>query len=259
MANELSIHDAAGKTTVYFVVRLGGSFALAGGGGVEAYNASHWANYAVAAAEIGATGIYQASMPAGLSAGNYAVEAYDRLGGSPSAGDTWLGAGSLAWSGTAEIRLVNAGGKQAATLDWSADVTNKPTIGTSTFDPSSQTVKATDGSGAALATAAGQTSIASAAAAIKLKTDNLPASPAATGDVPTASLIANAVLSHNVSSVEAAAGRTSLTTLVLAATNKANTEDHAGFLTVYRTGGITEHARIPISINPTAAPIEGVG
>ena len=155
MANELSIHYVTGKTTVYFVVRLGGNFALAGGGGLEAYNASHWTNYAIAAAEIGATGIYQASMPVGLSAGNYAVEAYERLGGSPSPGDTWLGAGVLAWSGSAEIRPVDA----------------------------------------------------SDAAAIKLKTDNLPAQPAATGDVPTANAIADAVLSRNVSGVEAAAGR----------------------------------------------------
>jgi hypothetical protein len=207
MANELSIHYVAGKTTVYFVLRQGGNFALAGGGGLEAYNASHWTNYAISAAEIGATGIYQASMPVGLAAGNYAVEACERLGASPSPGDTWLGAGALAWNGTAEIRP--------------ADVSD--------------------------------------AAAIRLKTDNLPAQPAATGDVPTVNAIADAVLSRNVSGVEAAAGRTSLTTLVLAATNKANTEDHPGFLTVYRTDGVTEHTRIPISISPTAAPIEGVG
>ena len=112
---------------------------------------------------------------------------------------------------------------------------------------------------AAIGTPAGGHTVASDVAAVKAKTDNLPAAPAAADDVPTATQVADAVLARNVSNVEAASGRTSLTTLVLAATNKANTEDHAGFLTIYRTDGITEHARIPISIDPTAAPIEGVG
>jgi hypothetical protein len=76
---------------------------------------------------------------------------------------------------------------------------------------------------------------------------------------PTAEEIADAVLSRDVSHAEAASGRTCLATLVLAAVNKANTEDNAGYLTVYRTDGLTEHTRIPISASPGAAPIEGIG
>ena len=187
MANELSIHYVTGKTTVYFVVRLGGNFALAGGGGLEAYNASHWTNYAIAAAEIGATGIYQASMPVGLSAGNYAVEAYERLGGSPSPGDTWLGAGVLAWSGSAEIRPVDV----------------------------------------------------SDAAAIKLKTDNLPAQPAATGDVPTANAIADAVLCATCPAWKPPPGDVPDNPRV-GGREQGESADHAGFLTVYRTDGVTD-------------------
>jgi hypothetical protein len=78
-------------------------------------------------------------------------------------------------------------------------------------------------------------------------------------NVPTADAIADAVLSRGVANVEDSAPQASLTTLVLAAVNKANTADNAGYLTVYRTDGVTEHARIPIAIDPTAAPIEGLG
>jgi hypothetical protein len=77
--------------------------------------------------------------------------------------------------------------------------------------------------------------------------------------VPTADEIADAVLARSVSNVENTAPQASLTTLVLAAVNKANTEDNAGYLTVYRTDGATEHVRIPISVDPTAVPIDGVG
>lgn len=294
MSNELSIHHTTGKT-VYFAVRLGGSFALAAGGGLEPYNADHWTNYAVSGAEISATGIYQASMPGGLSAGTYTIEVYEQSGGSKSPADPFLGPGTVAWSGTAEIQPFNPGassvtvgaylsgqdpktlvetaggqlatlyglrpdhkptvdsaGKQAAKFDWAADVSSKPTIGTSTFDPAAQTVKATDSAGAAIATAANL-------AAVKTKTDNLPAQPAATGDIPTATQVADAVLSRNVSNVEATAPRGCLTTLVLATTTKSNTAANPGYLTVYRTNGTTEHVRIPIAIDPDAAPIEGIG
>jgi hypothetical protein len=76
---------------------------------------------------------------------------------------------------------------------------------------------------------------------------------------PTAEEIADAVLSRSVSHVEAAAVRSCLATVVLAAVNKANTADHAGYLTVYRTDGVTEHTRIPIAASAGAAPIEGIG
>ena len=55
------------------------------------------------------------------------------------------------------------------------------------------------------------------------------------------------------------ATRCSLATVVLATTNKANTVDNPGRLTVYRTDGVTSHAQIPISTDPHANPIDGVG
>ncbi len=78
-------------------------------------------------------------------------------------------------------------------------------------------------------------------------------------DVPSGEQIADAVLARNVASAEGAAPRASLATAILAATNKANTFAHAGYLTVYRTDGVTEHTRIPLSTNPDADPVDGVG
>jgi hypothetical protein len=78
-------------------------------------------------------------------------------------------------------------------------------------------------------------------------------------DIPTVAQVADAVLSRNVAQAEAASPRTSLATAILAMTNKANTIDNDGFLTVYRTDGVTEHARIPVSTDENAEPIDGVG
>jgi hypothetical protein len=79
------------------------------------------------------------------------------------------------------------------------------------------------------------------------------------GNIPTGSQVADAVLARNVAGAEAAAPRTSLATMILASTNKANTFVHSGYVTVYRTDGVTEHARIPLSSNHNADPIVGVG
>jgi hypothetical protein len=46
----------------------------------------------------------------------------------------------MAWRWKADFFPWTSVAQVAATLDWDADVSNKPTIGTSTFDPSTQTV-----------------------------------------------------------------------------------------------------------------------
>jgi len=71
--------------------------------------------------------------------------------------------------------------------------------------------------------------------------------------------LADALLARDVSHAEAAASRCSLATVILAATNKANTIDNPGRLTIYRTDGVTSHVQIPISTDPSASPIDGVG
>jgi len=69
--------------------------------------------------------------------------------------------------------------------------------------------------------------------------------------------IADAVLTRDVASVEAAAGEHSLCYLVLAA-GESNTVDNPGYLTVYRTDGLTEFVRKTIASSPSANPITGI-
>ena len=71
--------------------------------------------------------------------------------------------------------------------------------------------------------------------------------------------VADVILGRDVANAEAASAVHSLATLILAATNKANTRAHAGKLTVFRTDGVTEQAQIPISTDANAEPIDGVG
>jgi hypothetical protein len=78
-------------------------------------------------------------------------------------------------------------------------------------------------------------------------------------DIPAATAIADAVLARNVAQAEALAPQTSLATAILATTAKANTSANPGYLTIYRTDRVTEHARIPVSTDHNADPINGVG
>ena len=78
------------------------------GSGFEAYNAANFATYVVSAAEDGATGIYQFTVPGTLPAGNYNVVARRRVGGSPSATADENGpAGTLSWDGTNLVAWYN--------------------------------------------------------------------------------------------------------------------------------------------------------
>jgi hypothetical protein len=74
---------------------------------------------------------------------------------------------------------------------------------------------------------------------------------------PTATTIADTVLSRALTTAEATAGTISLCTLVLALTGKASVT--GGVLTVYRTNGSTVHATIPVASDANAEPIVGIG
>lgn len=102
MANELQAQYTSGKT-VYAVI-LSAVGQAWNGTTFEAPLAADWATYAVAATEQSTTGLYEATMPAGVStAGLYSVLFYQRAGASPATTDTVIGKGSIEWSGTAEI------------------------------------------------------------------------------------------------------------------------------------------------------------
>lgn len=92
-------------------------------------------------------------------------------------------------------------------------------------------------------------------AAIKAKTDNLPAAPAATGDIPSATAIADAILSRNVSNVESSAPEHSLCTIILASLESSIS---GTTWTIKRTNGSTTHATKTVTVDAAADPITGV-
>lgn len=102
MANELQAQNTSGAT-VYAVI-LSAVGQAWNGTSFENPLAANWATYKVAATEQSTTGLYEATMPAGIStAGLYSVLFYIQIGGAPAATDTVIGKGTIEWSGTAEI------------------------------------------------------------------------------------------------------------------------------------------------------------
>ena len=93
-------------------------------------------------------------------------------------------------------------------------------------------------------------------AAIKAKTDTLPAAPAAVGDIPVATAIADALMTRASSNWEATAPVKSLGTAVMKATHKV--EDDAGTLKTYRSDGVTLHASQTVSVDAANGPIDSL-
>jgi len=91
-------------------------------------------------------------------------------------------------------------------------------------------------------------------AAIKAKTDNLPAAPAAVGDIPTAVENADALLGRNVSG-GSSTGRTVKQALHVLRNKSAVA---AGTLTVYDTDDTTSSWTATVSSDAAADPITGI-
>lgn len=99
MANEIQTDQIHGLGTLYAVVRTSSGLYLAGTT-PEAYNAGHWASYAVSLSEIGATGTYAAAFPAAAS-GVYRAAVYLQAGASPAVGDLAVDSLEVRWAGAA--------------------------------------------------------------------------------------------------------------------------------------------------------------
>jgi hypothetical protein len=69
--------------------------------------------------------------------------------------------------------------------------------------------------------------------------------------------MASTVFTYDMSNVEATAGQHTLCFIVLAG-SESSTEAFSGFLTVYRTDGITEFAKRPITTDAAADPVTGI-
>lgn len=106
----------------------------------------------------------------------------------------------------------------------------------------------------ALATAAALATVDTVVDAIKAKTDNLPAAPAAVGDIPTAVQNADALLGRNVSG-GSSSGRTVKQALHVLRNKSAVA---AGTLTVYDIDDTTSSWTAVVSSDAAADPITGI-
>lgn len=106
-----------------------------------------------------------------------------------------------------------------------------------------------------LATASALTTVDTVVDAIQAKTDNLPASPAATGDIPTATENADALLKRDMSAVTGEATRSPLNALRFVRNGFSIT---GTTLTVLKEDDLTAAYTRDLTVDPTAQPITGV-
>lgn len=130
------IAEVAGQSglTVYFVIRNRSAQAW-NGASFEAFNASNWGTYDIAATEQSSTGYYTATFPSSITAGKYTIVAHAQTGGSPAVTDPVIGQGSMLWDGSAEeegVGLVLEAYRLDEAIDASAGAT--PAAAGSFFD-----------------------------------------------------------------------------------------------------------------------------
>lgn len=205
-----------GLTPTVRLSKNGGAFAAAAGAVGEM--SLGWYSVAASATDFNTLGPLKLLATAAnciTTVRDYMVIGYSPTVGLPSIAPG-LSGGLLVGSGTGTVVLTTGGVASANVTQWNSTaiatpdtagypkVTIKSGTGTGELSLSSGVVRANDSSGAAVATstalATAQTSLNTIAgyidtevAAIKAKTDNLPASPASVSDIPTAAAIASAV------------------------------------------------------------------
>lgn len=103
MAKELQAQYASGRTVYVVVLSALGKIWNTSTSLFEVPTAANWAQYAIAAAEQGMTGIYEANMAA-VPIGVCRINFYLQLGLSPATSDVMIGTGSIRWSGAAEVQ-----------------------------------------------------------------------------------------------------------------------------------------------------------
>jgi len=158
---------------------------------------------------------------------------------------------------TAEIGAAGAGLTAVPwNAAWDAEVQSECTDALNAYDP--PTKAELDSAVAPLATAANLATVAgyvdTEVAAIKAKTDNLPAAPAAVGDIPTAIQNADALLNRDMSAVSDTNARTPLNALRLLR-NKWTSA--AGTLTVTKEDDTTSAWTSVLSGDAAADPVVG--
>ncbi len=248
-----AISDSSGVTTLLARVpgtvqpQTGDSFALIGTAGVGLTNLGD-ARLADLDASVASRSTYAGGPVASVTAPVGLTSAYDPAKTAAQPGDAMaLTSGErttltgVIWA-AASRSLTTFGSlvSDTAAAVWAA--------ATRTLSGFSFTVNTTD-------TPPDNTSIA----AIKAKTDNLPVSPAATGDIPTATQNADALLKRDWAAVSGEAAHSVINALRgLGICNRVNLDYVAGTITIYLEDGVTIHKTIPFTTDTINKTIVGV-
>lgn len=112
MSNEIVFEHDTSAVSLYAVIsNAAGQRWNTAAAAFQAHADGSWTDYDIALTEQGTSRKYQGNFPTGIiTAGMYLVTIYLRAGGSPAITDTKLGAGSIDWSGSAEVLIAFAAG-----------------------------------------------------------------------------------------------------------------------------------------------------
>lgn len=102
MANEIRGVAPSGSTLYARVANSSGNYW--NGSAFEAYTAANYPTYAVTMTEQGASGVYTATFPSGItSSGTYEYFVHLRAGAAPAQGDLVANTGKVDWTGSASV------------------------------------------------------------------------------------------------------------------------------------------------------------
>ena len=120
--------ETSSGQTVYFQIMSALDASMANGVAFEAYNSTHWGNYAIAAPEQTGSGRYILTVPGYVPDGHYFALPFLQLGGSPALGDTpmdilqfdFAGGSIVGFGAPLNVGSINGSATAAANLSKSA-------------------------------------------------------------------------------------------------------------------------------------------
>lgn len=98
--------DISGATPTYVLLRNEDLDQIYNGSSLESFNPSNRSTYGVTATEQTGTSRYEFTVPSNLPAGNYSATLYQQFGGSPAAGDQWLGTTPFVFNGATQTVII---------------------------------------------------------------------------------------------------------------------------------------------------------
>jgi len=103
VSKQIKFTDPAGSTTDYIsLINQSGQWYNTVTPAFEAFNASNWTSYAIAATQFGTSKVYSVDMPS-VAAGVYDIVVRIQAGGSAAITDLIIGGGQIEWDGSSVV------------------------------------------------------------------------------------------------------------------------------------------------------------